>query len=125
MNLCTLNVDQFTTLNVDAFDTLETMSTEGRRIVWNSETNVIPVGTPPTLTVTYAPNRQSATITMSCDVIGATIKYCTNGRYATTHANSPIYTGPITVTQSKAFHACWYFNGFKSRAAHASIYLKT
>jgi hypothetical protein len=95
-----------------------------RTIVWNSVTNAIPIQTPPTITVVYASDRKSATVTMSCDVQGATIKYSTNGRYATTHTNSLVYAGPITVHQSGVFHACWYFNGLKSHAAHAPVYLK-
>jgi hypothetical protein len=96
-----------------------------RNIVWNSFTNDIPLINAPTITVAYANDRESAVVTMSCDVQGAIIRYSTNGRYATTHCNSPIYTGPITVLQRSIFHACWYFNGLKSRAAHAPVYLRT
>jgi hypothetical protein len=96
----------------------------GRSFPWETDTNSVPLLTAPTINVVYASDRKSATVTMSCDVNEATIKYSTNGRYATTNCNSPIYTGPITIYQSGVFHACWYFNGLKSYAAHASVYLK-
>jgi len=96
-----------------------------RTIVWNSFTNNVPLLTAPEINVAYANDRKSATITITCDVNDAIIRYETNGRYATTNINSPIYTGPITVTQSAVFSACWYFNGLKSYAAHASVYLPT
>jgi hypothetical protein len=103
---------------------LQGYSPFGRSIIWNSTVNAIPALTAPTILVTYAPDMCSAVVTITCDVNGAFIRYETNGRYALPNCNSPMYSGPITVTQSTVFSACWYFNGLKSYAAHASVHLK-
>lgn len=96
----------------------------GRNIFWNSSTNSVPALTAPDFTVSYAGDMRSAVVTITCDVNGAFIRYETNGRYAVPNCNSPVYSGPITVKQNSVFHACWYFNGLKSHAAHASVHLK-
>ena len=62
----------------------------------------------------------SVTVTISDATSGATIRYTTDG--STPTASSPIYTGPITLTQSRTIRAIAMKGGMLNSAVASATY---